>query len=172
MSVRKRSWFTRNQRREIKPRAEALAAATGKTGKDDWLEYRDSVAASLEIEPQVMWLVDYRDGSGTRRFKSFKKKKDADKYDARSRVEVIDGNHVADSASVTVKEAGDLWLKSAEANDLEWTTIEQYRQHLGLHIVPFIGTTKLSKLTAPVVRNFTDRLLENGRSMTLVKYVK
>jgi integrase len=172
MSVRKRTWFTRKQRREIKPRAEALAAALGKPGKDDWLEYRDQVAATLEIEPQIMWLVDYRDGDGIRRFKSFKKKKDANKYDARSRVEVIDGNHIADSASVTVKEAGDLWLKSAEANDLEWTTIEQYRQHLRLHIVPFIGTTKLSKLTVPVVRNFTDRLLKNGRSPTLVKYVK
>ena len=74
------------------------------------------------------WLVDYRDGDGKRRFKTFDKKKEADKYDARSRVEVIDGNHVADSASVTVKEAGELWLKSAQANNLEWTTIEQYRQ--------------------------------------------
>jgi len=38
--------------------------------------------------------------------------------------------------------------------------------------VPFIGTTKLSKLTAPVVRAFTDKLLENGRSPTLTKYIK
>jgi integrase len=172
MAVRKRTWFTRNNLREIKPRAEALAQAAGKTGQDDWLEYRDQVAASLGIEPQLMWLVDYRDGDGERRFKTFDKKKDAEKYEARSRVEVIDGNHVADSVSVTVKEAGELWLKSAEANDLEWTTIEQYRQHLRLHIIPFIGTTKLSKLTAPVVRAFTDRLQENGRSPTLAKYVK
>jgi integrase len=169
MSVRKRTWFTRNQIREIRPRAEALARAAGKA---DWLEYRDQVAASLGIEPQLMWLVDYRDGNGKRRFKTFDKKKDADQYDARSRVEVIDGTHVADSASVTVKEAGELWLKSAEANNLEWTTIEQYRQHLNLHIIPFIGATKLSKLTAPVVRAFTDRLQENGRSPTLAKYVK
>jgi integrase len=169
MSVRKRTWFTRNQIREIRPRAEALARAAGKA---DWLEYRDQVAASLGIEPQLMWLVDYRDGNGKRRFKTFDKKKDADQYDARSRVEVIDGTHVADSASVTVKEAGELWLKSAEANNLEWTTIEQYRQHLKLHIIPLIGTTKLSKLTAPVVRAFTDRLQENGRSPTLAKYVK
>jgi integrase len=123
-------------------------------------------------EPREKWLVDYRDGEGKRRFKTFDKKKDADEYAARSRVEVIDGNHVADSASVTVKEAGELWLKSAQANNLEWTTIQQYRQHLNLHIVPFIGATKLSKLTAPVVRSFTDKLLENGRSPTLTKYIK
>jgi hypothetical protein len=169
MSVRKRTWFTRKQIREIKPRAEALAKVAGKS---DWLEYRDQVTALLGIEPQLMWLVDYRDGNGKRRFKTFDKKKDADQYDARSRVEVIDGTHVADSASVTVKEAGELWLKSAEANNLEWTTIEQYRQHLNLHILPFLGTTELSKLSAPVVRAFTDRLQENGRSLTLTKYVK
>ncbi|HMF21926.1 MAG TPA: site-specific integrase, partial [Pseudolabrys sp.] len=96
----------------------------------------------------------------------------ADKYDARSRVEVIDGTHIADATSVTVKEAGELWLKSAEANNLEWSTIEQYRQHLNLHIIPFLGTRKLSKLTAPVVRAFTDQLQENGRSPTLTKYIK
>jgi hypothetical protein len=123
-------------------------------------------------QPREKWLVDYRDGEGKRRFKTFDLKKDADDYAARSHTEVIDGNHVADSASITVKEAGELWLKSAQDNNLEWTTIKQYRQHLNLHIVPFIGATKLSKLTAPVVCAFTDRLREKGRSPTLVKYVK
>ena len=72
---------------------------------------------------------------------------------------------------MTIAEAGDFWIKSAEAEDLERTTLEQYQQHLRLHILPFIGRTKLSKLNAPMVRAFADRLREEGRSGTLVKYV-
>ncbi|HVQ81748.1 MAG TPA: tyrosine-type recombinase/integrase [Pseudolabrys sp.] len=64
-----------------------------------------------------------------------------------------------------------MWLKSAEAQNLERTTLEQYQQHLRLHIVPFMGRTKLSKLTAPAVRAFADKLREEGRSGTMVKYI-
>src|SRR5262249_27624994 len=119
------------------------------------------------------WVVNYTDQQGRRILKTFEKKKDADAFAASSRVEVIEGTHVAESASMTVAEAGDLWLKSAEANDppLERTTIEQYRHHLQLHIVPFIGRTKLSRLTAPTVRAFADKLREDGRSGTMVKYI-
>ena len=75
-----------------------------------------------------------------------------------SHIEVRESTHVADSASVTVKEAGELWLESAERPRLERTTLDQYRQHLWLHIEPFLGHTMLSRLTAPTVRAFEDRL--------------
>jgi integrase len=98
-------------------------------------------------------------------------------------VAVLEGTHVADSASITVKKAGELWIKSAEAAGLERTTREQYRQHLRFHIVGdgasadeqakgiFIGHLKLSQLNAPTVRAFEDRLAEAGRSPTMVRYV-
>ena len=118
------------------------------------------------------WVVDYVDQQGRRILKTFDKKKDADTFAASSRVEVIEGTHVADSASVTVAEAGDLWIKSAEGSDppLERTTIEQYQQHLRLHILPFLGRTKLSKLNGPAVRAFSDRLRTEGRSGTMARY--
>src|SRR5262245_32160972 len=97
------------------------------------------------------WVVDYVDQTGERRLKTFATKKEADNFAASSRIEVIEGTHVADSASVTVAEAGELWIKTAEADGLEWTTIEQYRQHLRLHIEPFLGRTKLSKLSGPAI---------------------
>src|SRR5262249_807886 len=117
------------------------------------------------------WVVNYTNQEGRRILKHFERKKDADAFSASSRVEVIEGTHVADSASVTVAEAGKLWIKSAEAQGLERTTIEQYCQHLR-YIETFLGKTKLSKLNAPVVRDFADRLLADGRSKTIVKYIK
>jgi hypothetical protein len=50
-----------------------------------------------------------------------------------------DGVHVADSDTITVAEAGKLWLKTGAGEGLERSTIDQREQHLRLHIVPFIG---------------------------------
>lgn len=122
-------------------------------------------------ETKVAWVVDYSDQSGKRRLKTFKLKKDADAFAASSKVEVGQGVHVADTATITIEEAGNLWLKSGDAAGLERTSIDQRRQHLNLHIVPLAGATKLNKITAPWVRSFQDRLREGGRSPAMVKRV-
>lgn len=117
------------------------------------------------------WIVDYSDMSGKRRLKTFAKKKDADQFAATATVEVREGVHVADSATITIEEAGKLWLKSGNAAGLERTTIDQRKQHLNLHIVPLRGSTKLTKVTAPWIRAFQDELRENGRSSAMIKRV-
>lgn len=117
------------------------------------------------------WVVNYVDGQGVRRLKTFKLKKDADEFAKRSGVEVMDGVHVADSASVTVVEAGKLWLQARARAGREQTTIDQYRQHLHLHIVPFIGNEKLTSLSPPTMRKFEDDLLDSGRSPAMVRKV-
>jgi integrase len=132
---------------------------------------------------RTAWLVDYFDAGGTRRQKQFKRKDDATDWDANTKVAVREGTHVPDSASVTVADAGKLWIKSAKAAGLERTTIEQYETHLRLHIVGdgvppeeqerdlYIGHFKLSQLNAPTVRAFEDRLQERGRSPVMVRYI-
>ncbi|SFT71529.1 site-specific integrase [Mesorhizobium sp. YR577] len=109
-------------------------------------------------EPREAWIVDYTDGKGDRHLKTFDRKKDADAYHATVRVEVREGTHIADSETVTVKEAGGKWLESGKADGLERTTRDQRRQHLTFHIEPFLGKLRLSKLSVPVVRAFQDRL--------------
>lgn len=120
-------------------------------------------------EAKSAWVVDYFDMSGKRRLKTFRLKKDADQFAATASVEVRDGTHVADSASATIETAGKLWLASARAADLERATIEDYERHLRLHIVPFIGASKLPGLSIAKVRAFEDKLREEGRSAAMVK---
>jgi integrase len=115
------------------------------------------------------WIVDYSDQGGKRRHKTFKRKRDAETFAATTHVQIGQGTHVADSASVTVKEAGALWLASSRAAGLEESTIDMYEQHLRLHIVPFIGRDKLSRLSAPSIRAFRDRLHNEGRSPAMVR---
>lgn len=128
-------------------------------------------------EEKEAWVVDYRDQEGRRLLKTFARMKDATAFAATANVEVRDGTHVADSASVTVTEAGEKWLKMLEPNPkakpdekLEQTTVDQYRQHLRLHIAPIIGRLKLSQLNVPAIRNFEDQLAGKGRSPTMVRY--
>ena len=117
------------------------------------------------------WVVDYVDGSGRRRLKSFRLKKLADAFAANATVEVAQGVHVADSASATVTHAGKLWIVSATAAGLERTTVDGYRSHLELHIVPFLGTTRISALTIPAVRAFEDDLRAGDRSPAMVRKI-
>ena len=117
------------------------------------------------------WIASYTDAGGVRRLKTFARKKEADAFAATAHVEVRAGVHVADSASVTVKAAADMWLTSAEAAGLERSTVAQYTQHVNLHIAPYIGGTKLSALTIPLIRAFEDRLREEGRSPAMARKV-
>ena len=101
-----------------------------------------------------------RMASGTLR--RSRKKKDADARHSVVRVDVKAGVHVAPSKSVTVREAGESWIKSAEAAGLERATVKQYREHVEQHIAPFIGLLKLSEISAQTVRKFEELAARTG----------
>src|SRR5690606_39215539 len=122
-------------------------------------------------EEKTAWMVDYADMNGVRRQKTFAKKKDADAHFAKVKVDISEGTHVADRATITVAEAGEDWIKACKAAGLERTTTDAYENHLELHIKPFVGHTLLSKLSVPGVRALQDTLREEGRSPAMVKRV-
>jgi len=109
-------------------------------------------------EKKEAWVADYVDQAGKRHLKTFDRKKDADAYLTKTKVEVRDGVHTSDSASVMVEEAAGLWLDKCESDGLERATIAAYEQHVRLHIVPYLGNVKLSRLTPPLIREFEDKL--------------
>jgi integrase len=117
------------------------------------------------------WVLDYFDQNRKRRLRTFERKSDAEHFAANTRIEIGKGIHVADSASITVKQAGQMWLEECEAEHLERTTIEQYRSHLNLHIIPFIGAEKLSHLNVPAINAFRTKLRTEGRSPAMVRGV-
>jgi integrase len=123
-------------------------------------------------ESKEAWVVDYVDQYGERHIKTFAKKRDADAHHAIVGVAVRNGTHAADSKSVTVARAAELWLESCEAAGLERTTTAGYRQHADLHITPILGALRLSQLTVPLLRGFEDRLRRDGRSPTMVRKVR
>ena len=121
--------------------------------------------------PSEAWIVDYIDQTGKRSVCQFSRRKDAVAFRDQTGVDVRNNSHVPRSADITVAQAGELWLKRAR-DALEPKTADQYEQHLRLHIVPFIGNTKISRIGIPEVRSFMDRLAEAGRSDAMVKSVR
>jgi integrase len=98
------------------------------------------------------------DQHGIDRTRQFDLKRDADAFRIRAESEVLSGVHTADRASITVREAADLWIATAQGNRRDAGTIKSYSELARLHVVPLIGTEKLSRLTQPKVVAFADAL--------------
>jgi integrase len=118
---------------------------------------------------KTAWVADYFDQAGKRHIKTFSTKKAADAWLLGARHEVSQGVHAPASTSITVAEAGDLWLAQSETDGLERSTLTQYRQHLELHIKPFLGGTKISQLTPAAIQEFRNRLAAEHRSRAMLK---
>jgi integrase len=109
-------------------------------------------------EMKSAWVVDYFDQHRRRHQKTFARKRDADSYHAKVAIDVRAGIHTADSGSISVAQAGQLWLQDRTAAGLEPTTLVAYRIYVSRHITPRIGALKLSQLTVPAARAFEDQL--------------
>jgi integrase len=116
------------------------------------------------------WLVSYRDGSGQRRFKQFKKKTDAERWMHRTVVDVSQGIHTASSQSVTVNEAGEVFIRSRELAGRQPVTIDDYCSLLKNHIYPELGGIRLSDLTSPGLIQVRDKML-GEKSTSLVRRI-
>jgi integrase len=135
------------------------------------MSVRKRVWATQTGQHREAWVVDYVDQQGGRRLKTFKRKGDADSFAATTTVQISEGVHVPESTSLTIKDAAENWITRCKSR-LQEGTLDQYRQHVDLHIVPFIGRVKLSKVTVPFVCIFEDTLGKEGRSPAMVRAVR
>jgi integrase len=122
-------------------------------------------------EQRSAWQVDYRDQHGKRRHKAFATKREADAWLVQARGEVSRGVHTPESVSIKIAEAAQLWVGRCERDQLERSTLQQYKSHVTYAIGPLLGHEKLSRLTAPRVQAFVDQLLKDGRSRALTKKI-
>ncbi len=112
--------------------------------------------------------MDYKDHAGKRRLKTFARQKEAKAWwEGQAAYEIKQGTHTADSASITVAEAAEFWIRRGEVEELERGTLRYYRDMVEKHIKPIVGNVKLSRLTTPMVQEMRDKLLATrSRAMT------
>jgi len=91
-----------------------------------------SIQKRVSPNGTVYWRFDYRDLQGKRRAKSFKKKEDAKAYKTKVDSEISAGTHVSDLTSISIGEAGDLWLQRARfaINSLKHARVPWRRKYL------------------------------------------
>jgi integrase len=122
-------------------------------------------------ERREAWIVDYLDAQGHRHIETYGRRADAQSRYAKVQVDIGQGIHTPINQSPTVAEAAELWLQSCTHRQIERTTMETYRQQVALHLLPFIGSTRLAQLTTPMVRSFVDELHQAERSPAMIKKV-
>jgi integrase len=112
------------------------------------------------------WVADYFDANGKRHIKTFERKREADAWLVKARGEIAKGIHTPDSTSITVAEAGTLWLERGRAEGLERATLREYTRYVGRYLVPRIGNERLARLSTPGIEMFRDHLLKTASRLT------
>src|SRR6476646_4551678 len=85
-------------------------------------------------EVRTAFVIRYYDNEGKYRSKQFKRERDAKEFAAKTAVEVKQGVHRPDSTSVTIREAGQLWLDRCKSDALERSTMVMYEIECRRHI--------------------------------------
>jgi integrase len=121
-------------------------------------------------EVRMAWIFDYKDGAGKRHIETYKTRGEANEARKRVEGEIDRGVHTVRSASKTIAEAAAAWLRQAETDGLERSTLRQYRQHVA-HILPLIGAVKLPDFRVTNVKKFRNDLADRGHSPAMRKKI-
>lgn len=109
-------------------------------------------------EPKTAWIVTYNDGSGTRRQKTFEKKKDADKFRDRVQSELERGEHTPDAATTTVKAVCEQFIRHNEQRMKDGTIgrsrMGSYKLAVDKGIVPGLGAVQFNALTLSIIERW------------------
>lgn len=103
-------------------------------------------AVSVEKTPHGTWRVRWRDPDGRQRAKTWKRKVDAERFEAELRVDMRRGVYApAAPAKMTVRAWADEWLDGA--HNLKPGGRATYRRDLDRYILPALGDIALARLT-------------------------
>jgi integrase len=115
------------------------------------------------------WVLDYRDGSGRRRWETYRTKTAAE-----DRLAVVlpasrERQHPAVSPDVTVREYAERWLTLCAG--LKPRTLESYRHKLNGHILPALGSFKVRKLHRGVIKTLLAEKQASGFAPDSVRLI-
>jgi integrase len=124
-----------------------------------------SVVKRTTSDGTARYDVRYRDPSGKVRTKTFKRRKDADRYSSTVETDLIRGAWVDPAAGrLLLRNYADAWVASRTTTrgKLAPRTVEMYRQQLRTYILPTFGEVELSRITSAAVRDWYADLLATG----------
>jgi integrase len=108
-------------------------------------------------EERTAWVLDFFDGGGKRRHETFARRKDAEQRQAQVRLDITRGATIP-VRDKTIGQIADDWLDHLREDRREQSTINNYEQHLRLHILPAMGRQKIGKFGEEVIAAFRKHL--------------
>jgi integrase len=115
--------------------------------------------------------VGWREPNKAIRYKTFRRRVDAEAHRHQVEASKLEGTYVNVSASkITVEEFADRYLSMSQSQ-LQPSTFARYESLIRLYIVPKLGSKKLSTLSAAGVRDFLTDLQKAGHSDATLNHV-
>ena len=109
------------------------------------MSIRKRVWKTSQGEERQAWILDFFDGSGKRRHETFARRKDAEQREAQVRIDVSRGARIP-ARDKTIAQIADDLLDHLREDRREQSTINNYEQHLRLHIPPIVGRQRMAGL--------------------------
>lgn len=117
------------------------------------------------------WEFDYKDLKGKRKIKKASNESRSRKAQTKIYEDLNKGLNPVDT-KVTLKEAGELYMRLHVSTNCKPSTIATNRGYLDNHIYPFFGDMKLCEITPILVKEFRKAMLDKGRkNSTVNKYM-
>ncbi len=114
------------------------------------------------------WVVDYRDSSGARRWKTLETKWQAEDFLARVIPETRQRTRPAVNPTINLEDYSRRWLDLI-APSVKHRTLTSYHQTLRLHLLPAFGPIKVQHLDKGRVKTFLAEKLTGGLSRNTVR---
>ena len=114
------------------------------------------------------WVMDYRDGGGIRRWRTFATKRDAEDFLAKTIPEVRHGKRALVSVTITVVAYADRWLRLI-ASTVKPRTLVSYAGTLRLHLLPAFGAWRVQHLDKGGIKGMLADKLASGLSRNTVR---
>jgi integrase len=118
---------------------------------------------------RLRWCVRYRDPAGSQRRKSFRRRIDAERFQASIEADKLRGTWIDQQvARTSVRELAERWFETTEP--LKATTRKDYRSLLDTHVLPAFGSSALASIDTLSVRAWIARLQRDGLSVSRTKH--
>ena len=116
------------------------------------------------------YVVDWRDRTGVRHWKTFDRKTDADAFRDKVGPEARQRLIPTLPASVTIKEYADHWTNLI-AQSVKTRTLHRYNEILSLHLLPQFGKIRVQDLDRSRIRLFLTSKLQRGLERRTVRNI-
>jgi integrase len=123
---------------------------------------RGSIVKRTSKKGRTSYVIVYRRPDGRQRWETIGPNKKAAERALAERLAAINGGRYAELKDATFAEFSEKWLVDYAEPRLKESTLESYRRHFRLHLVPALGKYPLTAISTGRIEELVNELLAQG----------